>query len=324
MKVSQPIVLVADRVNKHLAQSLSERSLEALDDHYFESIRETVNRLGRDFYHVGSPDELIHSINSYKDHIVLSLWSGENSRSRRALTAAICESAKLTYIGADPYTAIICQDKMLSKDYSRRFGLISPDAIQFCSTDELPKECPVDLPVVVKPVFEGGSIGINEKSLCSSWLDACNQIEKLFNALGGNVMVESFVEGEEISICMLGSSGHSPQYNVALRLEVENLDITHRLWSMELKKSGLHSRIDSVATNDLPPHVIKSIGDLYASFEKVDYMRVDGRMKDGVFHLIELSPDVNLAPRGLFSRAMNSAGLDYDSMWSVLLNLGNS
>jgi len=321
MDTSKPVLLVADRVKKHMSRSLEERSLEALDTDYFQNIQETINRLGRTFDHIDSPEELIQNIDSFRDHTIVSLWSGKKSRSRRALVAAICESAMLNYIGADSYTAIICQDKMLSKDFSRRFGLYSPDAVQFNSTDTLPQYCPVELPVVVKPVYEGGSIGINKKSLCRTWREAVKQIQRLFEALGGPIMVECFVEGEEVSVCMLGQSGCRPRYNVALKFDVENFDISRSIWSMELKKTDNHSRIDSIVTEDLPSEVIENVGELFASFEKVDFMRVDGRMKNGIFHLIELSPDVNLSSQGLFFKAMNSIGLDYASMWSELLEL---
>lgn len=322
IKNLRPVALVADRIDHHDTASIGDRTLEQVEDRYFSDVVGALEAMGRGIAHLDSPKSLMAAADDLTNHIVIPLWSGKNSRSRRALIASICESAGLSYIGADPYTAIVCQDKILSKDFARRYGFVAPESIVVELKDEPPTSTALRAPFVVKPVFEGGSIGINQDSLCHTWADVIAQTSRLKTSLGAPVMIEEFVEGEEVSICLMGGSNAETRRLAAVRLEVDGFDVVHNVWSMEIKKSRAYARRNIPITDMLPQAVLEASHALFEAFEKIDFLRIDCRVREESYQLIELTPDVHLGSTASFAQAMASTGLDYDEMWQHLIALG--
>jgi D-alanine-D-alanine ligase-like ATP-grasp enzyme len=91
---------------------------------------------------------------------------------------------------------------------------------------------------------------------------------------------------------------------------------------MELKKTLGASPKNVPVTADIDERLEHHCRALFDSFEKIDYMRIDGRITKDGFRLIELTPDVHLGPSASFAQAMMSTGISYDEMWAELLLLG--
>lgn len=51
-------------------------------------------------------------------------------------------------------------------------------------------------------------------------------------------------------------------------------------------------------------------------------MRIDGRMYEGRFHLIELTPDCSLHPACFMAKAFEARGMNYDEMVEALASIG--
>ncbi|MDD5449850.1 MAG: D-alanine--D-alanine ligase [Candidatus Omnitrophica bacterium] len=103
---------------------------------------------------------------------------------------AILEEAGIPYTGSGPRASRLAIDKVASKEIFTRGGLDVPKSATppFSS-----------FPVVVKPQFEGSSIGIsiakNEKELMDGMAAALNY--------GGRVIVEEYIRGRELTVGIL-------------------------------------------------------------------------------------------------------------------------
>ena len=89
----------------------------------------------------------------------MTIYGGEISRNRLALVPAICESMNVKFLGADVYNRIICQDKNLCKTFAKRFNILSPNSILIYDENDISLIKSLKLPLVVKPNYEGSSIG---------------------------------------------------------------------------------------------------------------------------------------------------------------------
>ena len=67
---------------------------------------------------------------------------------------------------------------------------------------------------------------------------------------------------------------------------------------------------------------IKKIHSLFKSFDKIEFMRVDGRIYNGEFYLIELSPDCYLGDDCAFYFAFQNNGYSLSDMFEYLINNG--
>ena len=154
------IILVAEKIDSSLNLSIDSFDFEKTDTKYFNQVMGSLENIAEKVIHI----EDISDLYQYKDSnsIVISLWSGESTKFRKALVPSICESLNIKYLGADPYSSIICQDKNLSKLFARKYGIKSSNGFIVNNIQGLECIPSIQFPVVVKPNFEGGSIGINE------------------------------------------------------------------------------------------------------------------------------------------------------------------
>lgn len=98
------------------------------------------------------------------------------------------------YVGSGPRAARLAMDKLASKLAAARCGVTTAAAGVLNADDPTP---PIDLPVVIKPVFEGSSVGLH---ICRD-LDGWDAAVRAVRADGRTdvYMVERFVAGREVT-----------------------------------------------------------------------------------------------------------------------------
>ena len=318
------VVLVADTADFDVTVDRKSTFLEMTDLHQLDCIKTAIEKMGHDCILYAEPDKFSNAASQHKDDLVFSLWSGKKSRNRRAIIPAICEAHSISYIGADPYTALLCQDKALSQSFTKRFGLDVPKQIQIDQFNSESDLSTLNFPVVVKPTFEGGSIGISTKNLAVCSSDANALAKELFIDFNQPIVIEEFIRGAEVSICI---AGRPNEIDLVEAIEVCYSDkpdyLYDRLYSFEEKRhhSRTKFRVQKNVTSRVPQSVLDKAICLFTALGKVDIFRLDGRLLDDDFIVIELTSDVGMSPSGIFASAYNSIGLDFDEMISKVLNL---
>ncbi|MCA9543902.1 MAG: ATP-grasp domain-containing protein, partial [Myxococcales bacterium] len=104
----------------------------------------------------------------------------------------------LPYTGEDCRTSAITFDKAVSRALAERAGLPMPAGVIWPSDGAATRrldELPFGLPVVVKPVAEGSSVGVSLVREPGEWAPALAAA-----ATGGEVTVEAYVAGTELSV----------------------------------------------------------------------------------------------------------------------------
>lgn len=311
--IDKTLIFIADRVPDHKNATLSSRDLEKVANNYFNSMMKALSAISSSVIHYSSPAEFMEHIAEHKDCIVLSLWSGENSRNRRALVPSICEAYGIPYIGGDSYIQTICADKHLAKVFCRQHGVDTARDVIISRASDFPILKTLHYPAVVKPNFEGGSIGIMNKNLVDSYEEAesvCTELLPIFQQL----LVEEYVPGEEISVCIAGAGDQIDVFEV-IRIVVGGQSyFAHALYGAETKKAGMASIKREIITEHLPDHLRNKLLALYKSMGKVDVMRIDGRLSSKGFTVIELTPDCNLSSKGSMGLAFQRAGYTHAEM----------
>ncbi|MBK9453880.1 MAG: hypothetical protein IPN95_31700 [Bacteroidetes bacterium] len=112
-----------------------------------------------------SPPNSSPTFGKHSADLVFPYWQGIHSKNRHALNPAICEAAGLKYIGGDAFAKSICNDKHVTKLLCRDFGLDTPASFAIRDASDLHLIDELRLPLVVKPMFEGSSLGITQRNL---------------------------------------------------------------------------------------------------------------------------------------------------------------
>lgn len=320
-KSAHNIVLICDRVSNRDGINLYSDNLEFTSNTYFNAISKALKECTSKIYFYEQPSEFIDKIGKHKDDIVISaIWSGTKSRNRKSLIAAICEAYNIKYVGADTYVQSICQDKQLSKVLvngtcikAPRGVLFSPNHLYYENLNFL------DFPIIVKPNLEGSSIGISDNSIADTKEDAIRIIEDIVNVFP-SVLAEEYIPGKEISICCAGRTTIELMEAVELQIDDQNY-FEKRVWGYESKKGGKCKVTRKVVTSQIPQPILDSAKRIFLSLGKVDYMRIDGRLYNNQFYLIEFTPDCSLHPDCFMYEAFKHNGYSYNEMIAALVNL---
>lgn len=266
-----------------------------------------------------SPKDFIDNISAHKQHIVFPYWHGENSRNRFALISAICESYEIPYVGGDTYSNIVCGDKIISKDICRIGGVKYP---KYFVVDKLPldlKSFDLVFPLVVKPVYEGSSVGITQENIVHSIEKLYELTSELFKEFNQPILVEEFIAGEEICISIIGYRNIIEHWGAIRRVKLGDPYYFNRsLYGFYDKVSK--DFIDEDATSLVTKEMQEGIFKVFKWLDKIEYIRVDGRIYNSEFYCIELSNDTSLNKSGAFFNALSYSGLSYDESVKAMVN----
>ena len=313
------IVLIADRVENHSDSNIFSKDLEKLEDVYFNPLYDALVKLYDKVFEYQSPSDFINNIQKHKKDLVFTLWSGESSRNRRALIPSICEAYDINYIGADSYVNIICQDKALSKQMCKKVNMLTPNFRLVENISELNIIDDLSLPLVIKPNFEGGSIGISQKNLVYTYDDAKQLIKELLNIFHQSIIVEEFIEGTEVSFVCQGNK-NEVKFIEAMKIELDNDSLEKTIYSYEIKKQKNMKTSQSLITTQITKNIINQVKELFILLGKVDILRVDGRLVNNQFYCIEITPDISLSKNGTFAKAFEFKDISYEQMLETIVN----
>ena len=214
------------------------------------------------------------------------------------------EIMKVPYTGSGVLASALGMDKQRTKRLWQALGLPTPASVELtmhANWDRVIQK--LGLPLVVKPVHEGSTLGIsivnNSQELKDAFLEAAR-----FDA---SVMAECFIEGEEYTLSLLGDD-----VLPAIRVEVPSgfYDYEAKYLSDSTVyhlPCGLDAERER-ALGKLCRDAFQAIGG--RGWGRVDVMR-DGT---GQFWLLEVNTVPGMTNHSLVPQAAAHAGLDFDAL----------
>lgn len=316
------IVLIADRTFQSYTEvDINGNQLEMISDEYFNEVFSGLKLNYKQVIHYQSPQELSRNAHLHKNDLVFTIFGGRGSRNRMSLVPAICEANNIKFVGADVYGRIMCQDKQLAKQIVSRYQIPTPQSVFLDENSDFSIVRKLNYPLVVKPNFEGSSIGICDNSKVNTYEEALIVINDLLEKEFTSIIVEEFIPGREICICVIGNS----QKIIALEaMEVffeEDENYFHeRLNTAKAKHLSEYTVSHRPVTHLLNKKEIKNIISLFIGLGKMDFMRIDGRINSNGFFLIELTPDGYVGQDSSFADMFATKGRTYDDLLKQIID----
>jgi len=221
----------------------------------------------------------------------------------------ILEDANIPYTGSDVEASRLALDKIASKEVFIKNNIPVPAYMVFeknrYSTDAADS---LGYPLVVKPQFEGSSIGLSivrEKKLLKEALD------KAF-LYGDRLLLEQYIEGRELTVGILENKA----------LPVIEIVTRHKVYDYEAKYKNadteylVPARIDKSAYKNaslLGVMAHKALG--CNSFSRVDIMM----KKDGKMFVLEVNAIPGMTERSLLPKAAEAIGLRFSDLCVKIL-----
>lgn len=264
------------------------------------------------------PHLFLENVAMHKKDIIFPYWHGKDSRNKHAVVASICEIENLIYIGPDTYTNIVCSDKILSKDICRLASVKYP---KFKVISDSPNEFnwPYKFPAVVKPVYEGSSLGMTQDNIVTTNSEIIRIANQLLKEFHQPVLIEEFIGGVEINLAFVGWKNNIKVWSAAERYHKTDPHFFDKNL-FAFKEKNLDNEITIRDGRYLiSESMLAPIIDLFAWLDKIEHIRIDGKIWQNEFYCIELTQDADLDPDGSFFSQLKYAGYSFNDALKLLV-----
>lgn len=231
--------------------------------------------------------------------------------------AALLELLNIPFTGSPALVLGLSQDKGKTKSILSHYGIPTPAYEVMSSGKDTPFEG-LRFPLMVKPLWEDGSLGINNDALVQDGPALIQQTQKVHQLHHQPALVEEYIDGRELNVSILGNE--QPQV-----LPISEIDFSTmppgipRICGYEAKwveTSQEFTHTVPLCPASLSPEVEdrvkKASLEAYRVMGCRDYARVDIRLStDGVPYILEVNANPDISPDAGMSRSAKAGGLSY-------------
>ena len=233
---------------------------------------------------------------------------------------SILEERKIPFTGSSSKACSIAMNKCETKKVWRDLSLPTPDFVEIKNAGTKKVETfpyvsgendvtSLDKSFVVKPAREGYSIGI---SIVHPGLGSLEEAMKVATKFDDTLLIEAFIEGEEITVPILGNRTLTP---LTIEPKGDFYDFESKYLSNETRYS--ESQLSSEQLSDIKEfswHAFSCLG--CSGWGRVDLI------KDvyGNFQLLEINTVPGLTETSLVPKSSNLEGIDFNNLILRILN----
>jgi len=231
--------------------------------------------------------------------VILHGRGGEDGTIQRLL-----EKIQLPYTGSGVHASALAMDKLKTKQVWLEQGLPTPEFCVLDSSDSCERAMQaLGLPLIIKPVLEGSSIGMSKVESIDEMLPAWDKARQC----GGTIIAERWIEGSEYTAAVLDE-----QVLPMIRLETP-----HRFYDFDAKYTADDTRY--ICPCGLAEETEAGYAELARqAFDAVNacgWGRVDFMVdENGQPWLIEVNTVPGMTSHSLVPMAAKQAGIDFDEL----------
>ena len=298
-----------------------------------EEIFEALTKLGHEpSYHLldGKNQSLLALAKSGAD-LVFNLtesYAGDDTMDKNI--AAYLELLHIPYTGSGPQAHYLAQDKSIAKKIFDFHKIKTPNfATSYKGLTDHSHD--IEFPLIVKPVSEDGSIGIDTGSVVESVKELMERIHYIHEEFDSPALIEEYIEGREIYASILGNQNAEVLPLVELdlsklpkgipRIATQDVKFDHETEAYKVTKSAPVEDLDEETTKKLQDTALSA----YRALKLRDYGRIDMRLNNkGEVYVIEANPNPWLASAAEFTMAAKKAGYSYSDMIHKIVELSRA
>jgi len=243
-------------------------------------------------------------------------------RHSEAMVAKTLESLRFTYTGATPKTLALSYDKGRVKKRLESRGVATPRWALLTSTEMIEWDC---FPAIVKPANEHCSVGVDQGAVVSDAAELRERVAYVLDTFHQAALVEDFIDGREFHVPIWGSQQLEMLPPVEMDFSYFD-DVHERVCTHDAKfvpESKAYQKIKSYVPARLTAEEMEKLEAVskaaYLALDCRDYGRIDVRMRDGVFYVIDVNPNADISADASVALAAGKAGYCYGKLGSRVL-----
>jgi len=221
----------------------------------------------------------------------------------------VLQSLELPFTGSKLTAAVLSMNKNLSKQLWRHQGLPTPEFEQVNAESDIDSlVSKLGLPIIIKPVNEGSSIGMTKVKSAQDLKSAI----KLATEFDAEVIAERWITGEEYTVAVLGEQA-LPVIQLKTPNEFYDYEAKYQSKSTEyLCPSDLNEKQEQ----ECQQIALQAFQGLRMSgWGRIDFMCDES----GQFYLLEANSIPGMTDHSLVPMAAKQAGLNFEQLvWTIL------
>jgi D-alanine-D-alanine ligase len=272
-------------------------------------------------------DQLTSLLSQYDpNEVVVFNWCEEVPGIPRSawMVAKELERQGFTYTGADYPALVLSQDKRQVQQRLKDANVPTPFWTVYCSAAEVDWHL---FPAIVKPAFEHYSLGIERESVVQSEAELVRRVAYVVDKYQQPVLVEEFIDGREFHVGVVGNGKLQMLSPAEIDFSVFE-DIHDRLCTYDANFTPTSfayqnswARLPINFTRAELKRMEKAVFGAYRATNCRDYARMDIRMRDGEFFILDVNHNADLSPDNSLIKAAELVGYSYGQFGSLLVNL---
>ena len=169
------------------------------------AIADALRGLGHDVEPIevsGDVAPVVARLSAHRPDLVFNTAEGRHGRFREAFFPALFDHLGLPFTGSDAHTCALTLDKQLTKIVLARHGIpVARDRLIRDARDAAAVERDgLRFPLIVKPNYEGSSMGIGPDSVVEDAASLRERVAGLVGRYPAGVLVEEYVRGRDIVV----------------------------------------------------------------------------------------------------------------------------
>lgn len=296
-----------------------------------EEIFDALKKLGHEpFYHLlDGHNQSLTALARCGADLVFNLtesYAGDDAKDMNV--AAYLDLLGFPYTGTGPHGYLLAQDKAIAKKMFAFHGIRTP-YFATAYRGRIDHAHDIGFPLIVKPVWEDGSIGIDAEAVVSSVKELMERVEYIQEEFDSPALIEEYIEGREIYAAILDS------YERAYALPLVELDLSRlpkgvpKIASQQVKfekDTEAYKLTKSAPAEDLDEQTVECLSQTalaaYRAVKLRDYGRIDMRLSSkGEVYVIEANPNPWLASTQEFAMAAKKAGRSYTQLIADIVEM---
>jgi D-alanine-D-alanine ligase len=239
---------------------------------------------------------------------VFNILHGQHGGGEDGVLQGALESLRVPYTGSGVLGSALSMDKVRSKWVWIAQGLPTPRFVPLAKGDDVhAAAAKLGLPVIVKPSSEGSSVGIT-RVFKDSDLDAAVELAARYP---GDLLVESLIEGDELTVAVLGR-----QALPSIRIVPKGAFYDYHAKYVAEDTQYICPGLDGAAEDEIRALALAAFDALDCSgWGRVDVMRD----REGRNWLLEANTAPGMTSHSLVPKSAKAIGIDFETLcWRIL------
>ncbi|MBP8975971.1 MAG: ATP-grasp domain-containing protein [Bacteroidetes bacterium] len=241
--------------------------------------------------------------------------------------AGVFELMNVYYTGSPSITLGACLNKVWTKEILKHYDIPVARHQVYESKDQLKnKNFKLSFPVIVKPLGEDASAGIENESVVSDFKNLVSRVTKILTIFNQPALVEEYIDGREINVAILGNT--PPKVLPLSEIDFSGLPseypkiVTFNAKWLEgsLEYSGTVGKCPAILPRSVEEKIKRIALCAYSVMGVRDYARVDIRLdKNNTPYVLEINPNPDISRDAGFIRSAKVAGMTFEDVMEAIV-----